>query len=164
ILPLELIYEHRNYFPSLGLLLAMVPLLADALPAPARPRRALLALLFVWWTALTAWTAWSWGDPLRLAADLAVRAPDSARAQFGHGYALLQASGYVPGSPLLVESFSVLERASAMPDSSILPEQTLILTRALLGEPVPARWWDRLVAKLGERAPNSEDVDALGAL
>ena len=29
ILPLELIYEHRNYFASFGLLLALVPLLSD---------------------------------------------------------------------------------------------------------------------------------------
>lgn len=164
VLPLELIYEHRNYFPSYGLLLALVPLLTAPLPAPARPRHALLALLFLWWAALTAWTAWAWGDPVRLAADLAVRAPNSARAQFGHGQALLKASYYVPRSPLLVEGFRVLERASTMPDSSILPEQTLILTHSLMIEPVQPQWWDQLVAKLAARAPNSEDVDALGAL
>ena len=164
VLPLELVYEHRNYFPSFGLLLALVPLLVAPFPAPALPRHALLALLFAWWIALTTWTAWSWGDPLRLAADLAARAPASARAQFGHGQALLKASGYENGSPLLAEAFVVLERASGMPRSSILPEQTMILTRSLMHGSIEARWWDRLVAKLAERAPNSEDADALGAL
>lgn len=164
VLPLELVYEHRNYFPSFGLLLALVPLLVAPSPAPALPRHALLAVLFTGWIAVTAWTAWTWGDPLRLATDLAARAPASARAQFGHGQALLKASGYENGSPLLAEAFVVLERASAMPGSSILPEQTMILTRSLMQGSIEARWWDRLVAKLTERAPNSEDIDALGAL
>ena len=108
IIPLELIYEHRNYFASFGLLLALLPLLAapprfsvgatsvangpdstdksiaaeaaptkvsfqpGALPL-ALPRYALLAGLMLCWTVLTALTAYAWGNPLRLAEDLANR-------------------------------------------------------------------------------------------
>ena len=164
VIPLELIYEHRNYFASFGLLLALVPLLAEPATRPMRPGHLLLGALIAWWAGTTAFTAHAWGNPLRLAADLSVRAPDSPRAQFAYGLALLQASDYSPDAPLVREAESVLERASAMPGASILPEQTLILTRSLMGRPVEPRWWDRLVAKLQDRAPNSEDIDALGAL
>jgi hypothetical protein len=65
---------------------------------------------------------------------------------------------------LLDEAEAVLERTSTMADSSILPEQTLILTHSLMDQPVETRWWDSLVAKLQAHSPNSEDLEALGAL
>ena len=151
ILPLELIYEHRNYFASFGLMLALIPLLAApgqcssrlkvqaALPPPgeiggaaATPRStppattvrghgpllqnahsslatlplargALLASLFLWWGALTLATAIAWGNPLRLAEDLAVRAPDSPRALYELGRTYIIYSHYDPDSPFTAE-------------------------------------------------------------
>ncbi|MEO5626964.1 MAG: hypothetical protein ABIQ70_13225 [Dokdonella sp.] len=164
ILPLELVYEHRNYFPSFGLLLATVPLLVAPTPALAFARHALLCVLLVWWTGITALTARAWGEPLRLATELAVRAPQSPRAQFGLGYELLRHSGYDPASPLLAQGYASLQRASLMPASSLLPEQTMILTASLMHRPVDQRWWDRLIEKLEARVPDAQAVSALGAL
>ena len=64
------------------------------------------------------------------------------------------AARFEAGKPpvVLAEAFVVLERASAMPGSSILPEQTMILTRSLMQGSIEARWWDRLVAKLADHA------------
>lgn len=164
VLPLELIYEHRNYFPSAALLLALVPWLAAGQePAPTL-RRALLGLLLLWWSGLTWHTAVAWGNPLALATELAARAPDSARAQFGLGRELVQASRLAADSPLLQQGFAVLERAATMPDSSILPEQTLLVNHSLLGRPLLPRWWQQLDAKLALRAADAEDVSAMGAL
>lgn len=164
ILPLELIYEHRNYFASFGLLLAAVPWLAAKTPVLTLPRHALLAALMLWWAGLTALTAYAWGNPFRLATELAIRASDSPRAQFGFGKELLTLSRYDATSPHFERGVQVLERASSLPASSILPEQTLILTAHLLHRPVEERWWTSLIAKLADKAPNSEDVDALGML
>ncbi|MEO7325012.1 MAG: hypothetical protein ABIW82_09310 [Dokdonella sp.] len=164
VLPLELVYEHRNYFPSFGLLLAVVPLLVAPTPAFAFARHSLVCLLLLWWTGMTALTARAWGEPLRLATELAVRAPQSPRAQFGLGYELLRHSGYDPASPLLEQGYAALQRASLMPASSILPEQTMILTASLMHRPVDERWWDRLVEKLKARVPDAQAVSALGAL
>ncbi|MGN6520466.1 MAG: hypothetical protein ACTHK2_13670 [Dokdonella sp.] len=164
VLPLELIYEHRNYFASFGLLLAVVPALAAPSRAWPLATRILLAALLLGWSGLTLATAYAWGDPLRLAAELAARAPHSPRAQFGYGRELLARSGYGEQSPLLAEGFAVLEHAAAMPGASALPEQTMILTRSLMRTPADDRWWDSLVAKLAARAPRTENVDALGAL
>lgn len=164
VLPLELIYEHRNYFASLGLLLVVVPLLLQSAANRRHLGQIALALLFLGWTAVTAATAYAWGEPQRLAATLAARAPESPRAQFALGRELMAHSGYRPGSAEVAQAQAVLERAAAMPRSSILPEQLLLLSNSLMQQPLPAPWWDSMTRKLQERAASAEAIAALGAL
>jgi protein O-mannosyl-transferase len=175
ILPLELIYEHRNYFASFGLLLAIVPLLAapshssvpgepgETLPL-ALPRYTLLAGLMLCWAALTALTAYAWGNPLRLAEDLAARAPQSPRAQYELGRNYIIYSHYDPASPFTRLAYAPLERSAALPNSSILPEQALIFMNSRMHLPLKDAWWDSMIAKLKAHKPGVQDESSLGAL
>jgi protein O-mannosyl-transferase len=165
ILPLELIYEHRNYFASFGLLLAIVPLLAVPRDRPfALPHHALLVGLMLCWTALTAFTAYAWGNPLRLAEDLAVRAPQSPRAQYELGRTYIIYSHYDPVSAFTKLAYAPLERSAALPNSSILPEQALIFMNARMHLPLKDIWWDSMTAKLKAHKPGVQDESSLGAL
>ena len=165
ILPLELIYEHRNYFASFGLLLAIVPLLAVPRTSPFfLPRHTLLAGLMLCWTALTALTAYAWGNPLRLAENLATRAPQSPRAQYEQGRTYIIYSQYDPASPFTRLAYAPLEKAAALPDASILPEQALIFMNARMHLPLKDAWWDSMVGKLKARQPGVQDESSLGAL
>jgi len=165
ILPLELIYEHRNYFASFGLLLAVVPLLAlprtSLLPLP---RYTLLVGLMLCWTTLTAFTAYAWGNPLRLAENLAARAPQSPRAQYELGRTYIIYSHYDPASPFTRLAYTPLEKAAALPNSSILPEQALIFMNTRMHLPAKDAWWDSLIAKLKTHKPGVQDESSLGAL
>jgi hypothetical protein len=166
ILPLELIYEHRNYFASFGLLLALVPILAahpSALPM-ALPRYVLLGGLFLFWTALTAVTAYAWGNPLRLAEDLAVRAPMSPRAQYELGRTYIIYSHYDPNSLFTKLAYAPLERSAALPDSSILAEQALIFMNSRMHLPLKDAWWDSMIAKLKAHKTGVQDESSLGSL
>ncbi|MDE1892985.1 MAG: hypothetical protein KGH90_01465 [Xanthomonadaceae bacterium] len=185
IIPLELIYEHRNYFASFGLLLALVPMLAapgersstlpsqgDGAPVAvvagglpmALPRHVLLAGLMLCWTMLTALTAYAWGNPLRLAADLASRAPRSPRAQYELGRTYIIFSHYDPSSPFTRLAYAPLEKSAALPDSSILPEQALIFMNSRMHLPLKDSWWDSMIAKLKSHKPGVQDESSLGAL
>lgn len=182
ILPLELIYEHRNYFASFGLLLAVVPwLAAPAQPAstevpstsPASihhplpmslPRYVALGGLMLFWAAQTAMTAYAWGNPLRLAQDLAGRAPQSPRAQYELGRAYIIYSHYDPDSVFTRMAYAPLERAMKLPDSSILSEQALIFFNARIHRPIADAWWDSLIGKLKARKPGVQDESSLAAL
>ncbi|MEO7067465.1 MAG: hypothetical protein ABI114_11190 [Rhodanobacter sp.] len=243
ILPLELIYEHRNYFASFGLLLALVPLLAEpsranlavgahpvreALRTPsnkapratkgsplrrecaavvgrasasmpfasdqkttatnvapedgevcngqiplvwkhqplpwALPRYALLVSLMLCWATLTALTAYAWGDPLRLAEDLAFRAPDSPRAQYELGRTYIIYSQYDPASPFTTLAYAPLEAAALLPKSSILPQQALIFMNSRMHLPLKDAWWDSIITKLAARRPGVQDESSLAAL
>lgn len=177
ILPLELIYEHRNYFASFGLLLALMPLLA-AVPGKlarigsetshgvplALPRYVLLVGLVLLWTVQTALTAYAWGNPLRLAQTLAARAPDSPRAQYQLGRSYIIHSHYDPDSVYTKAAYAPLERAAAMPKSSILPQQALIFMNARMHLPIKDKWWESMVAKLKAHDPGVQDVSSLAAL
>ncbi|WP_211234476.1 hypothetical protein [Solimonas soli] len=163
ILPLELIYEHRNYFASFGLLLTLVPLLMAGGPMSVA-RRALLSGLLLLWTMLTAITAYAWGEPLRLAREYAARAPDSPRAQYDLGRTYVVLSQYQSDSPFAALAYEPLERAAALPGSTSLPEQALIMMNARMGRPIDERWWDSLSAKLAARTPGAQDDSAMGAL
>ncbi|HUB91123.1 MAG TPA: hypothetical protein VMA74_15470 [Dyella sp.] len=172
ILPLELVYEHRNYFASFGLLLAVVPLLAKGIgshsPQPTRSfvlaRSAALVVLMLLWAFETAITAAAWGSPLSLAETLATRAPDSPRAEYELGRTYIIYSHYDPRSPFTALAYAPLERAAALPHSSILPEQALIFMNARMHLPLKDAWWDSMIKKLKSRPAGVQDESSLGAL
>ena len=165
ILPLELIYEHRNYFATFGLLLAIVPLLAVPRGQSfTLPRHVLLAGLLLCWTTLTAMTAHAWGNPLRLAEDLALRAPQSPRAQYELGRTYIIYSHYDPASPFTKLAYAPLEKSAALPHSSILPEQALIFMNSRMKLPLRDAWWESMITKLKAHKPGVQDESSLGAL
>jgi hypothetical protein len=165
IIPLELIYEHRNYFASFGLMLAIIPLLAVPSAQPhARLRQAVLAALLLMWSVMTALTAYAWGSPLRLARDLAARAPASPRAQYELGRIYIIDSHYDPASPFTPMVYAPLERAARLPDSSILPQQALIFFNARMHRPIKPAWWGSMIASLKAKKPGVQDESSLAAL
>ena len=170
IIPLELIYEHRNYFASIGLLLCVVPLLVptalkgDDKPPMAVVRVVALVCLLVYWLMQTAMTTTAWGDPLRLAQDLAWRAPDSPRAQYELGRTYIIYSHYNPASPFTPLAYAPLERAAAIPGSTILAEQALIFFNAHLHLPIKDAWWTSMTTKLIARPAGVQDESSLDAL
>lgn len=163
ILPLELVFEQRSYFASFGVLLVLVPLLTSRTAMPL-VRGTLLAALLALWGSMTLMTAWAWGNPLRLAIDLAYRAPHSPRAQYSLGRTYIILSAYNPKSPNIKRVYAPLERAMKLPQSSILPEQALIFFNARMHRPLKPIWWTSMIAKLQVRAPGVQDLSSLAAL
>lgn len=171
VIPLELIYEHRNYFASLGLLLAALAALGgyanpdiEAAHFRVGPGVVMVAMALCYWTGLTAYTATRWADPLTLAKEFAIRAPESPRAQYELGRAYIIASRYDPQSPFRPATYRVLERAATLPGASILPEQALVFFNAKMSLQSNDAWWASMRDKLVRRTPTVEDESALIAL
>jgi hypothetical protein len=109
-------------------------------------------------------TASAWGKPLLLAETLADRAPDSPRAQYELGRTYIIYSHYDPASPFTRLAYAPLERAAALPGSSILPQQALIFMNSRMHLPIKDAWWDSMIAKLKAHRPGVQDESSLGAL
>lgn len=168
IIPLELIYEHRNYFASFGIVLGLVTWLRREESEPAGRSSMLPAVVIgialTYWGALTAYTAYCWGEPVRLAQELAVRDPESPRAQYELGRTYIIVSRYKPDSPMVPLVAPALEKAAALPGSSTLAEQALIYFAARMHRPIKAEWWDSMERKLQRRPPSIEDESSIMSL
>jgi hypothetical protein len=164
VIPLMLVMEHRNYFPSIGILLAGAALVTLEGGFSRTRLRVIVVCCALAFYGLTTWMrAEEWSDPLRLAVSEATKRPQSSAAQYELGQRYLASIGR-DGMPMTEDGFEVLERAASIPDSDILSEQLLITGHAELKRPILPRWWDSLLGKLHERPPTSADVGALDAL
>lgn len=163
-LPLELVFEHRNYFSILGVALAAYGLLRMLPAASPRAAMAALAALTIGLGTLTAIRAAAWGDPLHLAMQLAQANPGSARASthLGDEYVLVSRAARDPLFQQLAEQ--EYERGARLPGASPMPEHGLLLLAASTGRPAKAEWWDSALAKLRSRAIGPQEMAMITSL
>ena len=166
IIPLELVFEHRNYFASLGICLV----LADALLlTPERPewRRigALVAAFAVLaFAGMTFLRAREWSDPYRFAITEAAKRPDSARAAYSLGRLLTIMTGNNAGSPLIAPAILELDRARRLPQGGTLPDCALLMLAAHTGRPLEAAWWHDMQTKLRRGPIGPSEISTMASL
>jgi hypothetical protein len=91
VLPLEMVFEHRNYLPSVGVVLLMAVLLTQlALKLEKTRARFLLAGVLSLLALLLVLRTHAWTDELTLARYNVASHPRSARANFFYGNALFR--------------------------------------------------------------------------
>jgi hypothetical protein len=159
IIPLELVFEHRNYFPSVGVFLAVGSLASGIRGGTVRRVTAATACIAIAYFAFTTFLrAEEWSNPLRLAFAEASKRPESMRAQYGLAQTLIVAAGKNPQSPLLDESRKVLDRIVARPDSGIGPAQALIYLDGRAHRDVDPALWRSILQKLHGQPMSETDV------
>jgi protein O-mannosyl-transferase len=165
-IPLELVYEHRNYFACAGLLLAAFDLLlpGDDEMQFRSLRWALAGSFLVLCALVTTLRALDWQHPVQLAAAEAERHPGSARATYELGRALVILTEYHADSPFLPRAFDALSKAAAVPGASIQPEVVMVELAARTGEPVQREWLGSALRKLQAHRPTVEDRAALSRI
>lgn len=165
VVPLIIAFEHRNYFSSIGLLLALASLITLEGPlVSARARAALLLVVAVFYGGTTLMRAQEWSDPMRLAASEAMKRPASSAAQFDYAQALLQVSMTNHQSAPADVALKVLDRARHLPGASIHFEQGMITLLGESGYAAPADVWSSLVGKLRANPPDTNGIHALARL
>lgn len=164
IVPLELVFEHRMYLPSLGLFaVLLLPLLLAAPRERLRAARiAAAGALILLYAGGLALRASAWGNPLVQATIAAHEHPDSPRATYAYGRILASLTAH---DPLLApKAFAALDKAAQVPGQAVTPESALIILAHQTKTPVQAGWYRDMVRKLAARPPGPQDVSALYAL
>lgn len=166
VFPLELVFEHRNYFASIGLLLAVFDGLLPEQPHAGFPlaRHTAIGGILALATISLGLRAHMWADPVRFAVTEAARHPQSPRASYNLGRTYVLLSGYRTDSPNLPRAIAALESAARVPRASLLPEAALIMVASRTGQAIDPRWWDSMRDKLVQRAPTPEDAAAIKSL
>ncbi|WP_397596157.1 hypothetical protein [Silanimonas sp.] len=150
-LPLEPVFEHRNYLPAFGLLFAAVALLRQTPPAAARALPWALGAWLLLSAGQALLRAGHWGSPVRLAELHAERAPGSPRACYDRALLYTVASGFDPTHPAFVAADRELARCAALPRGSLLPAQAGVILHSRGGTGQVGLWWQKLEA--GVRDP-----------
>jgi len=162
VIPLELAFEHRNYFASIGLYLALfsfvLPPVAERLDLM---RRATCIVLILFFAVVTWIRALDWSNPLQFALSEAQMNPHSPRAAYDLANTYVMLSQDHADSRLLADAFKAMQHAATMPGANILPDQGLLLLSASLHRTPPVGTWERMQHKLATRALSVQDVDAL---
>jgi hypothetical protein len=165
IFPLELAFEHRCYLPDLGLILAVVslllPLRADA---PARAVRYVILGLALCLCATATWMrAYDWRDNLSFATAEAQHHPGSPYATYmlGQTYANL---ALMSDPSQYDNAVASLEAASAVPNSTVIPDVSLVLVEAQLKGKLDPDVMPRIATKVGDRKLAASDIQGLAAL
>ncbi len=165
VIPLELMFEHRNYFASLGLMLVLGDALLLAPPQQWRRAALVAALALVaLYAGLTAVRASQWRDPLTFSLVEASKRPQSPRATYDVARNFVILSDYQPDSPYTARAFDALDAAMRVPGSTPLPEAAAITLAARTHRPVPSAWWQGLQGKLQLRVPGRQETGALNTL
>ena len=162
VIPLELVFEHRNYFPSVGLLLSCASLLALEPVVPFPMVRTIATAGFILFAGFTTFLrAEEWSHPIRFAYSEALKRPNSPRAQYELAHTLILAAGDAKDTPLLTQARELLERTADLPDSGIAAWQALIYINGKTKRPIDPRWWQSIIARLKSHPPSKADVSAV---
>lgn len=162
VIPLELVYEHRNYLPSYGVLFAFTYAafrLAERLQLGGSS--GVIAVVGVLTLAgVTFVRAQHWENNVTQALTEAANHPNSARAVYGAGriYANLYLTG---GLDSPEKAFETLENARALDQESILPSAALIMLAAKTGGEIRPAWVRSIVDRLQSTPPTPTTIATL---
>ena len=170
LIPLELVYEHRNYLPSWGVFIAAFGLLAAWRPTKAQASATLRTLVVTALLALigidalfTGIRAQVWSSPYRLAYFEATLHPRSPRAAYDLGrIELMMAQGRQSG--LYGLGMQQMAYAAKLPGADLQPWQALVFMAAKHGERIDPLWWDGMRRLIASTPMSAEDVGALYSL
>ena len=165
VLPLELVFEHRNYVPLYGLLLGVVGALA-AIDMPAETRKLLIAvaaLVCLLFAGLTALRASEWRSPLAFAVYEGGHHPQSPRAQYEIG-AILTAMVLDGQQQMADAADAAMLKARALDPDSIAEDLSLAMMHTSLGQADRARAYiEDATTRAGKGIPNAESQSSLQA-
>jgi tetratricopeptide (TPR) repeat protein len=94
VVPLDLVYEHRLYLPSMLPLVSLAGLLVTRLAGRPVMRALAVVTPLLLLSAASARRAHVWADPVRLFADNAAKSPNKARVHANLGLAYLDRQDY----------------------------------------------------------------------
>lgn len=167
VLPLLITFEHRNYLPDYGLLLAFFSLLL--LPAVSgrhvlRPslRWTLAAVTLPVLFSATFIRAGEWRSYLSFAYFEALHHPESEQALYslGQAYANLALSGQLTNPDIALHT---LARASAH-STNIMPDAAMMIVSAKLKLPINPVWAQHAEALLRTQPLGVQDTSSLKSL
>lgn len=136
VIPLELVFEHRNYLPLLGIILAVADLLLMIKKRYFNDQNFVLttvsSLVLSLFAVSTTVQAYTWGDPIRLAQKMVRLEPESRRAWMQYTGSYYQLYNRTKNKYYLQQAAHIAEQAQQNfpDDASLAGNQVLFKSMA----------------------------------
>ena len=168
-LALEMFHEHRNYLPSLGILLAAISSIVteEAGVDTLRARQLGAVVLILLLGLLTVSRATHWADPLTLSEVELAHNPDSARTAYTAGVAwaaIAELGAPDARSKREARAKELIGRSLSIDPDKVEALAALVILNAKRGSLSPDDLWDRLIAEGRRVRLNASAVDGLSTL
>lgn len=139
ILPLELVFDHRNYLPMAGLLFGIVATIVPFLVARlgSKPVVVTATVVVAIFGSIAMTRACDWSSELRLAMSELAHHRDSARAQYEAGRQIIF-TGSANGQRDQAEQQAIpyFERAKALDTTDLFGASSLVIIHGRGGKPI----------------------------
>lgn len=164
VFPLELVFEHRQYLPSLGIFTSLFGslMLAEPRMRLRLARAAGAGAIVLLYAGALALRSLDWSNPLIMTNIAAKDHPHSPRATYSYARVLAVLVERDPS--LYPKAMRALNTAAAVPGQSTTPESTMIILAHRQHEPIDPDWYAAMEHKLAARPPNAQDISAIYAL
>ena len=135
ILPLNLVHEHRNYLPALGLLIIFV-LSLNLIMSKVKifSNNCFFVVIAILFTFITVNRAYDWSNVILLGERMAQRHPNSITANYEMGYAYTKVFQQTNEAFFAYKAITALQRATSLSNDNLQPAIALLHVRAMLGE------------------------------
>lgn len=164
VVPLDLIYEHRNYVPSIGVLLLISVCLSGLCARAPHLKPLLVGGIIIVLGAMTLYRSWQWGDPFTLALTEARHNPTSGRARYEMGRLYFKLYGINKRPELLEKVRHELKAAVEYGEEDFHPLAALINSYLIAHEPVPEEIVLALENELRVKTPSARRLDGLAVM
>jgi hypothetical protein len=168
VLPLELVFEHRNYLPMFGLLFSLFYyLLMPGKQNESKNIRALVALIFILMLAgATFLRASNWGDAVQMKFKELSHHPESVRANLDVGgfYAAMPATSPEQATEYYNKAYGYFAKASSLSPSDTLGLLGLITLNSRHSMPTEKVWITVLSQRIEKNPFTANTLNSLVAL
>ena len=162
VLPLNLVHEHRNYLPSIGMVIIFVLSLKVLLNRIKVVRTNLVfAFVTILFSLITINRAYDWSDLVLLGERLAQRHPNSVTANYEMGYAYFKIYEQKRDPAFAYIAKTALQRAASLSDRDMQPAIALAHVVAMLGEDEDPVLMDKIALDFKHGNVNVSEVISL---
>ncbi|MDA3439431.1 hypothetical protein MJ046_03640 [Acinetobacter bereziniae] len=142
VIGLELVFEHRNHFPLIGLVLAISDLilyLCQREKINNRITTFIFITLIMWFAGNTLFQSYIWGDGVRLGQKMTKLAPTSVRAWNQYASIYFRRYNKTKDAKELIQAINVTENATKHINSPSLMGN-IIIYKSILGTTSQTDW------------------------
>ena len=152
VIPLEIAHEHRNYLPSLGIMLVLAGGIHHAAVLSRKPKLVrVVPMMAIIFSSMTLLRAIQWSNEADFTQFEVLHHPESARSQSGYAGLLFAHRRYD-------EAIAALRKAAELNPNDITPLLQIALTQSLQGTTLSADDQEKILSVLRSSSPINAGV------